>query len=45
MYFYHGVGLVAGVIAFLTGASVARERQEPAFEYRVIEPQADHTPD
>jgi hypothetical protein len=39
MYFYHGVGLVAGVIAYLSGASVARDREAPVVDYEVIEPE------
>jgi len=38
MYFYHGVGLVAGVIAYMSGASVARMREAPVVDYKVIEP-------
>jgi GT2 family glycosyltransferase len=40
MYFYHGVGLIAGVAAYLLGASVAREREAPIAEYQMIEPEA-----
>lgn len=38
MYFYHGLGLIAGVAAYLAGGSVARERQVPDFDYRILEP-------
>ena len=38
MYFYHGVGLVAGVFAYLLGASIAGEREAPVVDYQVIEP-------
>lgn len=38
MYFYHGLGLLAGVLAYLFGGSVARDRSAPRADYRVIEP-------
>lgn len=38
MYFYHGVGLVAGLLAYALGRSSARSRQPPSPTYRVIEP-------
>lgn len=38
MYFYHGLGLLAGVLSYLSGGSVARERPAPRADYRVIEP-------
>jgi len=38
MYFYHGLGLLAGVLSYLFGGSVARDRPAPSAEYRVIEP-------
>lgn len=41
MYFYHGVGLLVGVTAWMLGRSVARPRSAPAPDYRVIEPGAD----
>ncbi len=37
MYFYHGVGLIAGTIAFLRGGSVAKRREPPKPEYRILE--------
>jgi GT2 family glycosyltransferase len=40
MYFYHGVGLVAGVAAYALGGSVARQRGAPSPDYRLIEPGA-----
>jgi len=38
MYFYHGAGLLAGVVAYFSGASVARKRQAPTADFRIIEP-------
>jgi len=38
MYFYHGVGLVAGVFAYLLGASVARETKAPDADFVLLEP-------
>jgi len=38
MYFYHGVGLVAGVLAYLCGGSVAQARQAPSPDYDIFEP-------
>jgi glycosyltransferase involved in cell wall biosynthesis len=38
MYFYQGVGLLAGVYAYLRGRSVARTRVPPSPAYRVFEP-------
>jgi GT2 family glycosyltransferase len=35
MYFYHGLGLLAGVWAYLTGESVAKKREPPSPDYEV----------
>jgi glycosyltransferase involved in cell wall biosynthesis len=37
MYFYHGVGLIAGTITYLRGGSVAKRRPAPDPVYRVLE--------
>ena len=39
MYFYHGVGLVAGLAAYAFGRSAARHRPAPDPTFRVIEPE------
>ena len=41
MYFYHGVGLLAGVATYMAGGSVARSRRPPDARFRVLEPGAD----
>lgn len=38
MYLYQGVGLVAGVVAYAAGGSVARRRPSPEPDYEVLEP-------
>jgi glycosyltransferase involved in cell wall biosynthesis len=43
MYFYHGVGLIAGVLAYVAGGSVAKRRDAPAPAYEVWEPQVSGT--
>ena len=40
MYLYHGVGLIAGVLAYARGASVARRRDAPEPDYVIHEPEA-----
>jgi len=37
VYFYHGVGLIAGIVAYLHGGSVAARRDRPQCTYRVRE--------
>jgi len=38
MYFYHGLGLLAGIASFVRGGSVSSPREAPKPDYRVIEP-------
>ncbi len=38
MYTYYGVGLLAGIVAYATGKSVASGRSAPEPEYIVVEP-------
>jgi GT2 family glycosyltransferase len=38
MYFYQGIGLIAGVVAYGLGGSVAQERREPSAQYELLEP-------
>lgn len=44
MYFYHGIGLIAGTIAYLRGRSVAQRREPPKPVYTIIEGSAARTP-
>lgn len=37
MYFYHGIGLLAGLLVYLRGGSVAASRERPRPRYRVSE--------
>ncbi len=37
MYFYHGVGLIAGTITYYRGGSVAQRREPPKPEYEIRE--------
>lgn len=39
MYLYQGVGLLLGVLAFVTGRSVARKRSSRVADYRILEPE------
>ena len=39
MYADHGVGLVAGVLTYLAGGSVAARRDPPSPDYEVHEPE------
>jgi hypothetical protein len=36
MYFYYGLGLIAGMIAYLGGASAAIERDRPTASYTIV---------
>lgn len=37
MYFYHGVGLLAGIITYVRGGSVAKRREPPQPVYDIVE--------
>ena len=37
MYFYHGVGLIAGILTYLRGGSVAQRREPPTPVYEIRE--------
>lgn len=37
MYFYHGIGLIAGTVAYVRGKSVAQRRDPPQPVYRILE--------
>lgn len=37
MYFYHGVGLLAGIAVYLRGGSVAKKREPPKPKYDVLQ--------
>ena len=38
MYWYHGAGLLLGIIAYASGRSVAADRRPPDPDFVVLEP-------